>query len=393
MPAPHDRRFVKIFQRAQEEQRWSDAQLLTLFEECLAQAIHDDPTMPEDRVITRALRGWFRRLFPGANIPEILSYNRELEHRPRFGDAVVIRSRAAGTFWWNEERLRTQWVWFDPNSSRAGDFVFTDPSSDPQPSSRGSRAGASQSGYVPVTPARVQGNVRDRRGNLPNYRGSSIAEGPHQFTPSSNRRNSNFSTPNSSRQRPRPSTNTNYSNYQEDDDETMADMAPPASPAKEEDTPVSRVVTNPNAAAVGYTDEDGSRVIVESQNEYLSLEAFITMKALKEGWTKQELDNGWKLCMDKCWADFGDKGFAYVQYRTEMRYWCNLFRDEIFPGRDPLTRQYTMLTQREMAQKEELHEEHLAAGMTRTPSLSPPAEPAHKRAKTEVKKEITNGNN
>lgn len=52
-----------------------------------------------------------------------------------------------------------------------------------------------------------------------------------------------------------------------------------------------------------------------------------------------------------------------------------------------------MLTQREMAQKEELHEEHLAAGMTRTPSLSPPAEPAHKRAKTEVKKEITNGNN
>ncbi|KAG4431713.1 hypothetical protein IFR05_012812 [Cadophora sp. M221] len=404
MPAPHDKRFVKIFQRAQEDPRWSDAQLLTFFEECLTQAIHDDPAVPEDRLITKAMRGWFRRLFSGANMPKILSYNRQLEHRPRFGDAFVVQSRAPGTF------------------CRIGDFVFTDPSSDPQPMSRGSRVEDSQYSYGHTTPARArsnrdegttvsaqrqtrsrlgsglagsrgEGNVRDRMESLPNYRGSSIAEGARRFSPlSSNRRTSNnFSTPNSSRQRPRPNTNTNSSNYQQNNDDTMASMAPPASPANEEEGgPVSRVVTNPNpsAAAAGYTDGDGSRVIVESQNEYLALEAFITLKALKDGWTKQELDNGWKVCEDKCWTDFGDKGFAYVQYRTEMRYWCNLFRGEIFPGRDPLTRQYTMLTQREMAQKEEFREEHLAAGMSRTPSLSGPSEPANKRVKKE-----TNGDN
>ncbi|KAH7309295.1 hypothetical protein BKA65DRAFT_559506 [Rhexocercosporidium sp. MPI-PUGE-AT-0058] len=376
MPAPHDKRFSRIYKLMQDKGEWSDTQLMTSFEEALAQAIHDDPRFPEDKVITKAMRAWLDRL--NVRIPDMLSYDKQPKHQGRFGDAVFIPSRAPGTFWWNRESLRVQWVWWDPNPARAGQIVHTDPSSDPQPMPRGSRAEFHRPAYGNTLSSQRQTEGRlssrsardnkraDRGRNLPEYRGSPIPEEVRRFTPTnSNHRASQVSSTNSSQQPLRLNTNNNYFNNRDHDDDTMADMAPPASPVlevkeekSEEEFPVSRVVNNSsNATTSGYTDPDGSRVIVENRNEYLAMEAFITLKALKDGWIKEELDEGWRI-----------------------------FRDEIFPGRDPLTRKFVMHTQKEFEEKADFQTEHLAAGFSRTPS---PRERTPKRAKTENEEQKT----
>ncbi|KAK0124786.1 hypothetical protein ONS96_008667 [Cadophora gregata f. sp. sojae] len=127
MPAPHDQRFSIIFKVAQQNESFTDQELLALFESALERVMKEEPELSEDEAITKALRAWFYRVMPEKDMPEFLAEGFRQKRLPRLGDAVVIPSQAKGTFWWNRETKKVQWVWWDPDPSKAGQVLHTEP--------------------------------------------------------------------------------------------------------------------------------------------------------------------------------------------------------------------------------------------------------------------------
>ncbi|XMA10794.1 hypothetical protein WAI453_003585 [Rhynchosporium graminicola] len=128
MPAPYDKRFVKIYRKAQRVHLWTDAELLMHFEGALEQVIECMPDIPEDEAMLKALRSWVRFLFPGVNLPRLLSYEKETDWVPKYGNAVVALSSTPGTFCWSNITNGVQWAWFNPSPGDGGKFQDTDPS-------------------------------------------------------------------------------------------------------------------------------------------------------------------------------------------------------------------------------------------------------------------------
>ncbi|KAL2066042.1 hypothetical protein VTL71DRAFT_2113 [Oculimacula yallundae] len=361
MPAPHDQRFVKMFRFAQKKEIWTDGELLASFERCLTHAIERTPGVGADMAILKALRAWFRYLFPGKDIHAMLSYDRELEYRPGYGNAVVCPRGQPGTFYWDTRTHVTTWAWWDPEKER--ELLAYDPS----------LQGQGVSGERP-------GGGSGRSDRRPEGQGPRTSQGDRRFTAQV------------SRVAPGPisaSTRFRQSSHQTntpsiDEDEEMADNGNMASnDVKMEDNEENAA---PRVAYVDAAHDDTittgpyqSRVVAENPNEYLALESFITLKGLKAGFHKDDLELGWRRSTEQCWEHFGDHGQAYVQYRAEMNYWNVMFPDEVFPGRDPLTRKFHMYTANEMADNHALCPNYRAPDASESTSSS--AEPAAKRAR------------
>ncbi|KAK0112651.1 hypothetical protein ONS95_014390 [Cadophora gregata] len=78
-------------------------------------------------------------------------------------------------------------------------------------------------------------------------------------------------------------------------------------------------------------------------------------------------------------------GRAYVQFKIEYNIWITLFPDELFPGKDPLTGQFTSLTGREILTRHESQQENASSSSrSRSPSSEPPRRQARTRAMTNV---------
>ncbi|CZT42122.1 uncharacterized protein RSE6_01968 [Rhynchosporium secalis] len=293
MPAPHDKRFVKIYRKAQRVHLWTDAELLMHFEGALEQVIECMPDIPEDEAILKALRSWVRFLFPGVDLPRLLSYEKETDWVPKYGDAVVALSSTPGTFCWNNITNGVQWAWFNPSPGDGGKFQDTDPS------------------------LKVEEEIGDDSGN------GNMA----------------------------PSSTNNQENNRND---------------------ISAALTASSLHGGIKFSPVESKVLEFRFNEYSSLEPFIAAKALRAGFSQEQLDDGWMKSSDQSWERFGDHGQAYVQYMAEASYWCWMFRDEVFPGRNPVTGEYHMYTHNEMVESPELtFKEPELRGYARTPLSSP----------------------
>ncbi|PVH73463.1 hypothetical protein DL98DRAFT_659454 [Cadophora sp. DSE1049] len=429
MPAPHDQRFCIIFKFAQQNNRYTDQELLDLFDSALEQVLKDEPNLAEDETIPKAMRTWCRTVIPEEGTPEFLCENVRLKRLPRFGDAVVIPSHAKGTFWWNRKTKKVQWVWWDPDTSRAGQILHTEPPSAAghQSEGQGSKArhpspsiavkteprdnadrmenavfsGIGQTGadghrlgFALPDSAEPNYHVRKETENLPASRGSPTSERSH-FRPNVLHHRSSSYLLTTPCQRGSHSCLLNAKNIYDDEDiEDMADNAPSA-PHEEQDTDArtSYAVQPPSRSATpGIVDPaDTSVVLTDSYNQYYSIESFVTEKALKDGWSRGYCDLGWQRCLTHAQGEFGEKGRAYVQYKAELNYWCNMFPNEIFPGRDPRTGYIEMLTGREMSGRQNNQEEDSASDLSRT--RSPSSEPPRQRARTSTMTNVhANGN-
>ena len=176
--------------------------------------------------------------------------------------------------------------------------------------------------------------------------------------------------------------------------------------------PVSR---SPSLVSNDSADKSIILTGTHTYNQYPTMLSFITDKALKDGWSREDCDNGWQSCLAQSRREFRDKGRAYIQYNAEMNYWCNLCMypallttrfhstdfetvpDEVFPGRDPRTGEINMSTGRELwaAQRRRRRQrgqedDDDASDLSRT--RSPFSEPPRQRARTGTMADVhTNG--
>ncbi|KAH7417791.1 hypothetical protein BKA64DRAFT_700337 [Cadophora sp. MPI-SDFR-AT-0126] len=366
MPAPHDQRFCIIFQVAQQNNTHTDQQLLALFESALEQVLKDEPSLAEDEALPKAMRSWCRIVIPEESMPEFLNEDVRLKRSPRFGDAVVIPSQAKGTFWWNRQAKKVEWVWWDPDPSRPGQIIHREPQSaagglsegqvrgakhsspgivvktEPQDNQDGlkddvvsgiGQAGSDRGSLGCALPGSVEGNepVQKEKESLPDSLGSPK---PEQYTLGTTNSRS-VSIPTTPSQQDSPSDNINNSgDTDQEDDIFMMDNASSASRERSVDeestsSPRSYAVHPPSRSTTPGTPgmADTSVVHADRPNEYYTIQDFIFLKAEKEEWNMEEVEDRWQRCLDHCIGEYGERGRAYVQYMLEYNIWITLYHN------------------------------------------------------------------
>ncbi|MAD85828.1 MAG: hypothetical protein CL912_22930 [Deltaproteobacteria bacterium] len=251
-------------------------------------------------------------------------------------------------------------------------------------------------------------HIRKEKENLPENSRSPNSEWSH-FTPNAlHQRSFSYLLTTPTPRGSRPNSINLKATKKDKKLDNMTDNSTPA-PREEEGSrsrtsysvqPVSR-----SPSLVGNDSADKSIILTgtHTYNQYPTMLSFITDKALKDGWSREDCDNGWQSCLAQSRREFRDKGRAYIQYNAEMNYWCNLCMypallttrfhstdfetvpDEVFHGRDPRTGEINMSTGRELwaAQRRRQRgqeDDDDASDLSRT--RSPFSEPPRQRART-----------